>query len=230
MQTATNKIGIIIPVYNEITSLPGVIETLLKYPAFNIIIIDDGSSENIRGAVSAFPVTYIRHRVNLGQGAALQTGFDYCRKMNFDAVVTFDGDGQHDSKDATILLQPVLRGESDIVFGSRFLEPGQHQVPFFKRIILQCARIINFVFSGLLLSDAHNGLRALNRHALQKIMITENGMGHASEILQQVKKSNLHYSEKQVHIHYTPYSLRKGQSIWNSVGILFDLILNKFFK
>jgi glycosyltransferase involved in cell wall biosynthesis len=189
LQTAINKIGIVIPVYNEITSLPGVVEMLLKNPAFNIIIIDDGSSENIPEAILPFPVIYIRHRVNLGQGAALQTGFDYCRKMNFDAVVTFDGDGQHDSKDAVILLQPVLSGESDIVFGSRFLEPGQHQVPFFKKIILQCARIINFVFSGLLLSDAHNGLRALNSHAVQKIIITENGMGHASEILQQVKKT-----------------------------------------
>jgi hypothetical protein len=99
-----------------------------------------------------------------------------------------------------------------------------------KKVVLHTARLINYIFSGLLLSDAHNGLRAFNATALQKITITENRMAHASEILFEIKKHKLRFKEVPVTISYTAYSKKKGQSIWDSVRILFDLILHKLFK
>ncbi|MEO7394587.1 MAG: glycosyltransferase family 2 protein, partial [Chitinophagaceae bacterium] len=99
-----------------------------------------------------------------------------------------------------------------------------------RKLLLQIARYINFVFTGLLLTDAHNGLRAMTREAAQKIKITENGMAHATEILHQIKKRKLRYCEVPVTIHYTEYSKKKGQTLASSFRIFFDLLLNKIFK
>ncbi len=176
------------------------------------------------------PVHYLYHRINLGQGAALQTGIDYARKMNPDIIITFDADGQHTINDFTALIMPILRQEADIVLGSRFLPDSGTILSFPKRMVLQVARFVNFLFSGLLLTDAHNGLRALNRKAYEKISIRENRMAHASEILFEIRKHQLRFMEVPVHIFYTDYSKQKGQSVFDSIKILFDLILHKLFR
>lgn len=224
------KIFIVIPVYNEHATILGVLSALQQKGYTNIILVDDGSSDGIKSTIRNFPINYLRHSCNLGQGAALQTGFEFAKKNRADAVITFDADEQHSVSDIPLLLLPLQQNKADIVFGSRFMtQPLQH-LPLSKKIILRVARYINYLFSGLLLSDAHNGLRALNRNALEKIVITENRMAHASEILFETKKHNLRYTEVPVHIMYTDYSTQKGQSVWDSIKVLFDLVLYKFFK
>jgi hypothetical protein len=91
------------------------------------------------------------------------------------------------------------------------------------------ARIINFLFTGIMLSDAHNGLRAINRTALEKIIITENRMAHATEILFEIKKHGLTLKEVPVKINYNDYSRNHGQSAWNSIKIFFDILFYKLF-
>jgi glycosyltransferase involved in cell wall biosynthesis len=176
------------------------------------------------------PVVLLEHKVNLGQGAALQTGLTYARKLNTDIVITFDADGQHNEEDIKSLIAPIITNVADVVLGSRFLPDNVSRVPLTKRFILQFARIINFLFSGVLLTDAHNGLRALNRTALAKINLTENRMAHASEFLFEIKKHKLRWKEIPVHIRYTEYSIQKGQKTWDSIKVLFDLLLHKLFK
>jgi glycosyltransferase involved in cell wall biosynthesis len=224
------KIIVVIPVYNEGLVLRQVITSLLKQPNITIIVVDDGSTEPVSHSIRDMPVVLLRHRTNLGQGAALQTGFTYAQRLHPDIVITFDGDGQHDICDLPVIIAPIINHKADIVLGSRFLPESGTITPFLRKIILQQARIINFLFSGILFSDAHNGFRALNRKALEKIAITENRMAHASEILFEIKKHGLRYKEVPVHIRYTAYSIRKGQSAWDSIKILFDLALHKFFK
>ncbi|HMC85193.1 MAG TPA: glycosyltransferase family 2 protein [Chitinophagaceae bacterium] len=225
-----DKVYVIIPIYNETLLLHEIITQLLAHSYSNIVVIDDGSALNIREIVMNLPVIYIRHKINLGQGAALQTGFEYVKKMNFDAVVTFDGDGQHNVDDIAKLLSYIDDGSADISLGSRFLNNGKSQVPFVRRLILQTARLINLVFSGLLLTYAHNGLRALNKKAVELIHFSENRMAHASEILFQIKKNQLRFKEVPVFIKYDPTSAKKGQSSIDSVKILFDLVLHKLFE
>jgi hypothetical protein len=99
-----------------------------------------------------------------------------------------------------------------------------------RKLLLQSARYLNYLFSGLLLTDAHNGLRAMTRAAASKLHIRENGMAHATEILSEIKKRKLRYEEVPVTIHYTAYSQKKGQTIWSGFRIFFDLLLNKIFK
>jgi glycosyltransferase involved in cell wall biosynthesis len=221
---------VIVPVFNESPVLEKTLQRLLA-GNYKIIVVDDGSIDNIEEIIKKFPVIFLRHRLNLGQGAALQTGMSAAKILDADIVVHFDADGQHDANEIESLIAPLQQNKCDIVFGSRFLKnKNSRSVPFIKRIILKTGRYINWLFYGILLSDAHNGFRAMNRKALEKIVITQNRMAHASEILQLVKKSALRYQEVPVTIHYTTYSRKKGQGIFNSVNIIFDLIFKKFEK
>ncbi len=224
------NIFIIIPVYNDFEPLDKLIVSLHQNNYSNIIIIDDGSGSEPRPTSNNAGYYYLRHQTNLGQGAALQTGFTYAKQMHAEAVVTFDADGQHDVNDIAILLVTLQRNEADMVMGSRFLSNGNPWMPISKIVVLKLARIVNFLFSGLLLSDAHNGLRALNKNALEKVVLAENRMAHASELLFEAKRHKLRIKEVPVQIHYTKYALKKGQSPWDALKILFDLVLHKLFK
>jgi polyprenyl-phospho-N-acetylgalactosaminyl synthase len=217
---------IIIPAFNESSGLAAVLESLLPLN-FGIIVIDDGSTDNTGNIAGDFPVLLIRHELNLGQGAALETGMEAARKLNADFVIHFDADGQHDPSDITQLLIPLQKDEADIVFGSRFLGKKPSGLSLLKKIILNAGRWINYLITGILLTDAHNGIRALNKKALHSIHFHQPGMAHASEILYEVRRKSLRYLERPVHISYTDYSKRKGQSLLNSVNILFHLFFKK---
>jgi len=221
---------IIIPVYNDSASVTNVATALLKAGYGKIIIIDDGSSDDVMEKLKHLPVFYLKHSVNLGQGAALQTGINYAIKQEAEIIITFDADGQHQPADIAALLEPIVADEADIVLGSRFLSDDLATLPTFRKLTLQTARFINLLFSGLLLSDAHNGLRALNKKAMTMINLTENKMAHASEILFEIKKYRLRWKEVPVNISYTPQTIKKGQSSVDSIRILFDLVLHKLFK
>ncbi len=221
---------IIIPVYNETATLREVLVQLEAHGFTNVIIVDDGSTQDVFYGISDLPVYYLRHRANLGQGAALQTGFEFSKKFDPSIVVTFDADGQHDVKDLPALLTPLKKRVADVTLGSRFLTPKNQGMPPGRKWVLKTARLINFLFTGLWLSDAHNGLRALNNKALHTIVLSENRMAHASEFILQIRKQQLIYREIPVNIRYTEYSKKKGQHATDSIKILFDLVLHKLFK
>jgi polyprenyl-phospho-N-acetylgalactosaminyl synthase len=223
------KIVVVMPAFNEGPVAITIIQQLVS-KNYIPVVVEDGSATSLRHAIKDLPVFFLRHRVNLGQGAALQTGFEFAKRLSPDFVVTMDADGQHDAAAIPLLLQPLISDEADTALGSRFLEAGNTGMPRSRKILLKVARFINYIFSGVLLTDAHNGFRAFNRKALEKIIITENRMAHASEILFEIKKHGLRFTEIPVEITYTEYSRKKGQSAWDSFKILFDLILHKLFK
>jgi glycosyltransferase involved in cell wall biosynthesis len=220
---------IIIPVYNHDEHLRDIILELRQKGFIHIIVVNDGSDKDILQNLRSLHITYLEHRQNLGQGAALQTGFEYAKRSNAKMVVTFDADGQHDANDIFSVLEPVMAGETDICLGSRFLSRQAINIPWSRKALLHTARLINLLFTGLRLTDAHNGLRAINNLALTRIMITENRMAHATEILIEAKKHRLRIQEVPVTIHYTDYSKKHGQSSWNSIRIFLDLIFYKLF-
>lgn len=222
------NIFVVIPAYNEEISLRSII-TELKKEGYSIVVVDDGSTQKQSLFLKDLPVFCIRHFINLGQGAALQTGTSFSLKNNADYIVHFDADGQHNAAEINKMLLPLIDHQCDIVFGSRFLQ-SKSKPPRVRKMILQVARYINFLFTGLLLTDAHNGFRAMNRKAAEIIQLRENRMAHASEILFQVKKNHLRFSEVPVEIRYSGYSVKKGQPSWNSVRIVFDLLLHKLFE
>ncbi len=229
-QILNNSIYIIIPAFNETTVIKKVVEELIL-AGYSIVIVDDGSEENLLVQVHALTNTYyILHAVNLGQGAALQTGIEFALQKKAKYLVTFDADGQHSAAEIPALLLPIQNNEADITLASRFLKPGHHNASFSRQLLLKIARWINYLFTGLYLSDAHNGLRAMNRTAAEKITLKENRMAHATEFLFAIKKNNLRFKEVPATVTYTVYSKSKGQSIFNSIRIFFDLVLHKLFE
>uniref|UniRef100_Q01XM1 Glycosyl transferase, family 2 n=1 Tax=Solibacter usitatus (strain Ellin6076) TaxID=234267 RepID=Q01XM1_SOLUE len=219
----------IVPAYNEGPVIQATVRDLLG-AGYEVIIVDDGSQDGT-AAVRELPVVYIRHAINLGQGAALQTGMTYALRAGADIAVTFDADGQHDSRQIGRLLAPIIDGSADVVLGSRFLrKEDDAQVPLKKRILLRGGILVSWLLAGVRLSDTHNGFRALSRRALELVHIQENGFAHATELLEVIRKSGLRLVEVPTTVIYTEYSIRKGQHISNSVNIVFDLLLSKFFR
>lgn len=223
-----SAIFVIIPAYNEGAVIRSVVDQLATYH-YSIVIVDDGSAENLYPFLKEAPIYFLRHKVNLGQGAALQTGMEFALSQGAEYLVTFDGDGQHEASDIGKFIDVLVADKADIVLGSRFMADAAHNMTRRRKATLQMARYINYMFTGLLLSDAHNGLRALNRKAAEAIKIHENRMAHATELLAQIKHKQLRYTELPVQVYYTDYSRAKGQTLWSSFRILFDLLLAKLF-
>jgi len=215
-------VWVVIPVFNEAQVLEQVVrQTLGVFP--NVVCVDDGSGDGSVDAVLRTGAHLVRHPVNLGQGAALQTGLAYARAQpGARYFVMFDADGQHRLEDASTMLQVARSGEADVVLGTRFAEHAA-SVPLLKRIVLRTAVLLSPAGRRLKLTDAHNGLRVLTRPVADDLRITMNGMAHASEIVSYLGRSSWRVREVPVSIQYTEYSRSKGQSLLNGVNILFDL-------
>jgi polyprenyl-phospho-N-acetylgalactosaminyl synthase len=227
---APTQLWIVIPAYNEGESIRGVVDDLLDQ-GHAVVVVDDGSStplvEMLRGTV----VHVLRHALNLGQGAALQTGIAYALLQGAQVIVTFDADGQHLSSDIPALTLPILRGQVDVALGSRFLAGGKAvHITRSKLTVLKLAVAFTRWTTGLAVTDAHNGLRALSRKAAGSMRITQNGMAHASQILQEIAAQKLKYTEVPVTVVYTEYSVRKGQKLTNAFNILWESFAEIFYR
>ncbi|MFT4147895.1 MAG: glycosyltransferase family 2 protein [Micrococcaceae bacterium] len=218
------NVWVVIPAFNEAEVIGDVIEhTLRTFPS--IIVIDDHSSDNTSQVAYDAGAHVIRHPINMGQGASLQTGFDYVLSFpDSSAVVTFDADGQHSVEDALGMVELLEKDDLDVVIGSRFLD-DRTQVPPMKKIMLKTAAKWGAWSTGMKLTDAHNGLRVISRGTLEKIHLNQNGMAHASEIVDEFGELHVKYAEYPTHIKYTDYSKSKGQPLLNSINILIDLMV-----
>ena len=216
---------LVIPLYNEATVVREVISQARETFPY-IVVVDDGSKDDSARQAAAAGAIVVRHPVNLGQGAALQTGFSYIlEKTNANYVVTFDADGQHSTTDAAAMVAAAREEELAVILGSRFLQ-GPSPVGRLKRLVLRTAAAVSSRTSGMHLTDAHNGLRVIRRDVLVQLNLKQNRMAHASEIIRKIGATGLPWREFPVHIVYTDYSRSKGQSLWNSVNILVDLLFS----
>lgn len=225
----------VVPVYNEETERLISVLKRLKNFVDEIVVVDDGSTDYVSFKIFNFEPQILnsgkkfyllRHEINRGQGAALQTGTDLALKRGADIIIHFDSDGQHNAEDIPALIQPIKEGKVDFVFGSRFLGKISN-MPWSKKNILQpIARLINFIFTGLKLSDAHNGMRAFSFAVADKIYLNQDRMAHATEIMYLVKKNKIKYTEVPVKINYNQY----GQGIGDGMRVVKELIFGKILQ
>jgi len=218
----------VIPAFNENDVIRDVVIGLRRLYQ-NIIVVDDRSSDDTGATAFRAGATVLRHPINLGQGAALQTGIRYALGHGADYIVTFDADGQHRADDIRVLIETQVRTGADVVLGSRFLGRA-NDIPRLRRMVLRLAVVFTRLASGMKLTDAHNGLRLLTRGAAERLWIRQNRMAHASEIIDQISALRLTVAEAPVTIVYTDYSLRKGQRLSNAVNILSDLLMARLKK
>lgn len=225
----TDPVFVVIPSFNEGKVIRQTIRSLGDQ--YQIVLVDDASTDDTANAVRDLLIYYLRHDINLGQGAALQTGMDFARQQGAEVVVHFDADGQHNPADIDRFVETLRTQNVDVVLGSRFLRRDDLlAIPRLRRLLLRVARIINGLLTGLWLSDAHNGFRVMNRRALTGIQLKENRMAHASEILMQIRRLKLRYVEMPTHIVYTDYSRVKGQRWQGAFDVLIDVFINKYFR
>jgi glycosyltransferase involved in cell wall biosynthesis len=223
-----SQVWVTIAALNE-ASVIGPVISNLSGCGYHIVVVDDGSQDTTVDIALAHGAEAIRHPVNLGQGAALQTGITYALSRGTDAIVTFDADGQHRASDIAALLAALNREGCEFALGSRFLGRSL-RLPVTRRLLLRAAMLFTRLTTGLCLTDTHNGLRAMTRRGAAAIHLRQNRMAHASEILSQIANSGLGYSEVPVTIEYTAYSLAKGQRLGDSLTILFDLFVEKLHR
>ena len=223
------NVYILIPVYNEGSKVEEVINTLK--PHFkNIVVVNDGSEDNTLSVLESLDVKLINHSVNLGQGAAISSGFDFIKKIeNAEAVITFDADGQHSPQDAISFANEIIRCKEEIIFGTRFLE-NKKNIPFTKRMALSIIIFLTNKISKVNLSDVHNGLKAIKVSCLNKLNIDIDGFAFESQIIHIVGSGDISYKEMSTNIIYTQYSKNKGQKLLNGLIILEDIFRSRKTK
>lgn len=226
------KVIAVTPIWNEkIDTIKSVIRDLDSY-VDAVVMVDDGSTipeaRDYKSLKKSNRVFLLRHELNRGQGAALETGTRFACLLGADIIIHFDSDGQHRAEDLPKFLQILTNQEADIVFGSRFLHKKiseiiqEKEVPKSKMFfLLPIARVVNWMFTGLWLTDAHNGLRAFTRKSSDSLHLTQDMMAHATEYLQLVKKNRLRFKEVPVKFRYNHY----GQGLRGGLVILKELIL-----
>ncbi|TWT88032.1 Undecaprenyl-phosphate mannosyltransferase [Neorhodopirellula pilleata] len=231
---ATSKISrsttwIIVPAYNEATRLGNTLNKLCQAGDYQVVVVDDGSKDDTAEAAARWPVHVLRHPINCGQGAAIQTGIDYALSRGAEVLVTFDGDGQHDAREIERLLEPLRNGVADVVLGSRFLG-GTIKMPASRHALLVAATWYTRLTTRLSVTDTHNGFRAFTREAAMQVRIRHPRMAHASEILEEIARRGLRWVEAPVTIRYTEETLAKGQSGWDAIRIAGQLMLGRLVR
>lgn len=217
----SDGVWIVVPAFNEAQAIASVLADLRR-TGYQIVVVDDGSADATAELAMQAGATVVRHPVNLGQGAALQTGIKFALLRGANFIVTFDADGQHRVDEIATLLSALVLHRADFALGSRFLGRAAN-MPTSRRLLLQAAISFTRATTGLAITDAHNGLRAMTRRGAQTINLRQNRMAHASEILDQIAASGLKYVEVPITIEYSSYSLGKGQRSSAAVDILIDL-------
>lgn len=219
---------LVMPAFNEAGAIAATLDEVLRFlPPRQVIVVDDASTDATAALARDKGVQVVRHALNRGQGAALATGFEAARRGGAKIIVTFDADGQHRADDLPILVEPIQRGEADVVLGSRFLGTKPPQMPPLRRLMLRLGTVFTRFFSGIKVTDTHNGFRALSADATRIIHIRQDRMAHASELLDQVVRHRLRYVERPVEVRYSAYSLAKGQRNRDALKIMIRLLLDK---
>lgn len=228
MSPLSASLWVVVPAYNEARVVGEVVRGLrAEYP--NVVVVDDCSPDETGRQALAAGAVVLRHPINLGQGAALQTGIRYALEAGAQRIVTFDSDGQHRVEDIAVLVQRQQETGADLVLGSRFLGRTEN-IPRSRRWLLKMAVACTNVTSSVHLTDAHNGLRLFTGEAAGRMQIRQNRMAHASEIIAQAGELRLKVAEAPVTIAYTDYSLGKGQRMSNAVNILAELLVDRMSR
>ncbi|MDH3403108.1 MAG: glycosyltransferase family 2 protein [Acidobacteriota bacterium] len=219
------NVVVVIAAYNEARVIGDVVRAVLA-DGWPVVVVDDGSVDQTFERLAQLPVWRLRHIVNRGQGAALQTGIRHALSLGAEVVVTFDADGQHDPSQIIDIVEPVASGRCDVAMGSRFLD-GNSQVPFGRYLVLKLGVLFTRVTTGIRVTDTHNGFRAFSREAAERLSIVMDRMAHGSDILEQVARHRWRFCEIPVTIKYTAYSIAKGQRSGNALRIAIQVLLEK---
>lgn len=211
---------------NEASTIGAVIDGIRKLGYDEMLVVDDGSSDQTKAVAQAHGAHVVRHAINCGQGAAVKTGMEYALEHGYEYLVTIDADGQHDPKDIGRLLKVAV--DHDVVIGTRDL--ANKNMPLVRRLGNWGWRHITQLFYGLYLKDTQSGFRVMNKKALERIDLREPRYGWASEMTGEIRRNRLTWAEVPIKVIYTDYSRSKGQSVTNGIKMLFRMIWRRLVQ
>jgi polyprenyl-phospho-N-acetylgalactosaminyl synthase len=222
------KIFVVIAAYNEEKRIGRVINDLLKNKYTNIVVVDDGSTDNTFKIIKNTKVYALKHILNRGQGAALKTGIDFAISKNADVIVTYDADGQFLVKEIKKVIKPIIDEHYDVVLGSRFMGKTINIRPL-KKIVLKLGVFVVYILYGIKVTDSQCGFRSFSKYSAKKIGLKSDRMEHAGEIFWEIKKNKLKYVEVPITVIYDKYTINKGQSWTKSIELGIRMLFRRFF-
>lgn len=231
MSTKRRRAAILIPAYNEAAVIGDVLKSIparIDNYDIDVVVVDDGSSDGTSAIAMRHNAYVLRHMLNSGAGAATATGLQYVRDKAYDAAVTMDADGQHLMDDCKRVLLEIENKKADLVIGSRLINADG--MPRRRIIGNKGLNFVTYLIFRTTASDTQSGLKAFSKHALQQINIKASGMEFCSEIIWRAKQSGLVVEETPITALYSDYSLKKGQTEWNGIVIVKNLIKRKLLE
>jgi len=221
------KIGVIIPAYNEAGVIGAVLSGLpakisIKGTTYKLatIVINDGSTDDTAQKVAKQKnVLLINHLLNSGAGAATRTGMHYARDIGCKFMVTMDADGQHDPADVIRVIKEAATSKADLIIGSRLQQ--RKGMPWYRVMGNWGLSAITMLLFGVVVSDSQSGLRGMNKKAMNHITFRSDRYAFCSEMIWRARQENLVIKEVPIKAIYTDYSLKKGQG---NVGAGFALV------
>jgi glycosyltransferase involved in cell wall biosynthesis len=222
LETSDTRLWIVVPAFEEERALPAVLASLAAWMP-RVVVVDDGSQDGTSEQARQAGAKVVRHAINLGAGAALQTGIDFALANGATHICSFDADGQHHAGTVDSMLAALEDSGAEVALASRFLGDAVG-MPLLRRLTLRAALLYTRWQTRCNFSDTHNGLRLFTAFAARSCRVTQPGMAHGSEILNTIARLKLPYIEVATTVTYSEYSLAKGQRSTNSIKILFDLL------
>lgn len=217
----------VIPAYNEATRIERVVRDALKL-VDRVLVVDDGSSDDTSQVAAKAGATVIRHAENCGAGAATMTGIEAARALHASIIVTLDADEQHDPRDIPAMIDPLKKGDVDVVFANRF---GQkNKIPFIRRIFNAIGNIITLFATGMWVPDSQCGYKAFGPQAVAEINLRMSGYEFCTEIVREAAQHHWRIAQVPVKVVYSEYTLAKGQSFANGVRTAFKILLRSFMR
>jgi len=218
------KTLIVLPAYNEANVIAQTLGGLRAVTDADILVVDDGSCDRTAEAASRCGgVMVVKHAINLGLGAALETGFEAARRGGYERLVTFDADGQHKPSDVERILEAL--GGSDVVIGVRTVH--YERMPFLKKAGNLILNVLTWLVFGVYSNDTQSGLRAFNRKAIESIRLKANRYEVSSEVLYEAARGGLRVAEVPVEVIYTKRSRSRGTGVADGFKILWRMILHR---
>ncbi len=228
MVTEKARVLVGVPALNEEIAIGSIILRLLKYTD-RLIVIDDGSTDRTAEIAELAGATVIKHKKNEGKGTSIKDIFAFARALEVDILVLIDGDGQHNPDEMPLLIDPLLKGEADMVIGSRFMAGMSNRVPVYRRFGQEALTLATNIASGIRVSDTQSGFRAFAKKGFDSFRFNNHGMAIESEMIVDAARAGLRIKEVPIDVRYdvngsTHHPIKHGVSV---LGKVIKLIVTK---
>jgi glycosyltransferase involved in cell wall biosynthesis len=217
------KVLVCVPAFNEANTISDIVNRCKKY-ADEVIVYDDGSTDNTHQVAVSAGATVIRTPENKGYGVAIRSLFQAAKEQDADIMITLDSDGQHNPDHIPRLIEPLRTQNFDLVIGSRFLsKDDKEKIPRYRSFGIKTITKLTQSASYSGLTDSQSGFRAYNKNALSKINLFEDGMAVSTEILLRAREKNLLATEVPITINYETDDTSTHNPISHGIGVVYSV-------